>query len=82
MESHYIVNIYNILYYIIIMNLTYLIEQGYLKDTKEGYVVQKNFPFQNLCEVTDKPIIIPANSTVDLSDYGGEPIFACEERVK
>jgi len=58
------------------MNVSELIKYGYLEDTKEGYVVKKNFSLLEAGGFLDKPLIIPEYSIVDLTggDNNGKPI--------
>jgi len=58
------------------MKLSYLIKHGYLKDTKKGYVIKKNFSLLRVSGLLDKPLIIPDYSIVDLTggDNNGKPI--------
>jgi len=76
------------------MYVSELIKQGCLEDTKEGYIVKKNFALQDLTDL-DKTLIIPENAVVDLTgdcdgidisytyDYSGKgPLFASGEKEK
>jgi hypothetical protein len=51
------------------MKLSTLIKQGYLEDTKEGYIVRKNFSLNDLMvdDILDKSLIIPEGAVVDLT---------------
>jgi len=58
------------------MKLSELIKEGYLEDTKKGYVIKKNFALNDLLasSTLDKPLIIPKNHTVCLTGKIGAPV--------